>query len=89
MLDTPKLLRAGLLGVTLIAMFATTPIAAAQETGPISAATAKKEGARAITHARCMKVCTDRGNIQPPSACANWCRAGRCYRSRSEPYCVR
>lgn len=64
--------------------------ALAQSTGPISAATAKAEGAKSIAASSCVANCKARGNVQPQSDCsAKWCVPGQCYRSRYEAYCIK
>lgn len=64
--------------------------AAHAQTGPISAAAAKAEGAKTFSASSCVATCKSRGNVQPPSDCGpKWCTKGRCYRSQFEAYCIK
>lgn len=82
-----KLAAAGLLVATIGIGFHAG--CAAAQTGPISAADAKAAKAKSVAQKDCLETCKSRGKVKPPSACANWCAPGQCYRSTSEAYCVK
>lgn len=70
----------------MAAGFLVTPVHA--QYGPISAATAKAEGAKFYSETSCVLSCRNAGN-KPPKACPQWCTPGQCYRHPKGPYCIK